>query len=318
MTSAYPISTEVLEDRVRTLAANLGAWPSQRRVMRECRVGAPRADAALAAVKRSGFDPTRPARPLTLVPASEPATAPVTAGPSGAHHAEPTAPATETTGTAGAPGTGLPVSAGASAASAEAGGDRGDWSAAPPLDGQVSWVAETPAPTAPDASPAAAADTAGAPAAAPIGRVVRVPRWPILLIALGAFVSIWGGWVGLGKLAGFGEVQLLPGIVDEFVIDSAITLPLGVEAYAFYALWVWLAPAAAQVPARARRFACWSSIAALGLGLFGQATYHLLITSEVATAPPQVVVFVSCLPVLVLGAGAALAHLTHHVDEVTR
>jgi hypothetical protein len=162
-----------------------------------------------------------------------------------------------------------------------------------------------------------AQDTPAEPAAAPAPRP-RVPRWPILLIALGAFVSIWGGWVGLGKLAGFGPVQLLPGIADEFVINSAITLPLGVEAYAFYALWVWLAPAGAQVPARARRFACWSSIAALGLGLFGQATYHLLVTSGAAHAPGPVVVFVSCLPVLVLGAGAALAHLTHHVDEVTR
>jgi hypothetical protein len=91
-----------------------------------------------------------------------------------------------------------------------------------------------------------------------------------------------------------------------------------VEAYAFYALWVWLAPAGAHVPARARRFACWSSIAALGLGLFGQATYHLLVTANAAHAPGPVVVFVSCLPVLVLGAGAALAHLTHDVDEVTR
>ena len=53
MTSAYPVSPEVLEDRVRTLAASLGDWPSQRRVMRECRVGAPRADAALTGCQAS-------------------------------------------------------------------------------------------------------------------------------------------------------------------------------------------------------------------------------------------------------------------------
>jgi hypothetical protein len=157
-------------------------------------------------------------------------------------------------------------------------------------------------------------DTPAEPAVVPTRRP-RVPRWPILVIALGAFVSIWGGWVGLGKLAGFGPVQLLPGIADEFVINSAITLPLGVEAYAFYALWVWLAPAAARVPARARRFACWSSAAALGVGLFGQATYHLLAAAGAQRAPDPVVVFVSCLPVLVLGAAAALAHLTHHADD---
>ena len=82
---------------------------------------------------------------------------------------------------------------------------------------------------------------------------------------------------------------------------------------------MWLAPADAPVSRRARRFACWSSIAALGLGVFGQATYHLLVTAAVTTAPWPIVVFVSCLPVLVLGAGAALAHLTHRSgEEATR
>jgi hypothetical protein len=160
-------------------------------------------------------------------------------------------------------------------------------------------------------------DTPATPAVAPTRRP-RVPRWPLLIIALGAFVSIWGGWVGLGELAGFGPVRLLPGIADSFVINSAITLPLGVEAYAAFAMWTWLAPPDALVSRQARRFACWSSIAALGLGVFGQATYHLLVTSGAEHAPGPVVVFVSCLPVLVLGAGAALAHLIHRVDEVTR
>jgi hypothetical protein len=110
-------------------------------------------------------------------------------------------------------------------------------------------------------------------------------------------------------------VRLLPGIADAFVLNSAITLPLGVEAYAAFAMWTWLAPAEAQVSDRARRFACWSSIAALGLGVFGQAAYHLLVTAGVKTAPWPVVVFVSCLPVVVLGCGAALAHLLHNGRE---
>lgn len=67
MTSAYPLPTEVLVDRVRALAAELGEWPSQRRVMRECRVGAPRADAALATLRDEGFDPSPP-RALSVVP----------------------------------------------------------------------------------------------------------------------------------------------------------------------------------------------------------------------------------------------------------
>jgi hypothetical protein len=57
VTSTYPLSTAELVKQVRTLAAELGEWPSQRRVMRTCHVGAPRADAALAALRDEGFDP---------------------------------------------------------------------------------------------------------------------------------------------------------------------------------------------------------------------------------------------------------------------
>jgi hypothetical protein len=157
-------------------------------------------------------------------------------------------------------------------------------------------------------------DTAAEPVTAP--KRARVPRWPLLVIALGAFVSIWGGWVGLGRLAGFGPVVLLPGIADGWTIDSSITLPLGVEAYAAFAMTAWLSDR--PVSARARRFARWSALAALSLGVFGQATFHLLVTSGAEHAPGPVVVFVSCLPVVVLGAGAALAHLLMSTDEVTR
>jgi hypothetical protein len=50
-----------------------------------------------------------------------------------------------------------------------------------------------------------------------------VSRWPLLLLAAPAFVAVWSGWVGLGSLAGFGMVHPLPGIADEFSINSAIT-----------------------------------------------------------------------------------------------
>ncbi len=36
--------------------------------------------------------------------------------------------------------------------------------------------------------------------------------WPVLLLALPAFVAIWSGWVELGRLTGFGPVSPLPGI----------------------------------------------------------------------------------------------------------
>lgn len=140
-------------------------------------------------------------------------------------------------------------------------------------------------------------------------RIRTVPRWPLLIIAAGAFVAIWSGWVGLGKLTGFGPVVLLPGIADRWVIDSAITLPLGVEAYAAFALWAWLS--SAPVSERARAFARWSALGSLVLGASGQVAYHLMIAAAVSSAPWWITTFVSCLPVVVLGCGAALVHLLH-------
>jgi len=62
-----------------------------------------------------------------------------------------------------------------------------------------------------------------------------VRRWPLFLIAAPAAVAAWSGWIGLGELAGFGIVHPLPGIWDSFRINTAITLPVGVEAYGAYA-----------------------------------------------------------------------------------
>lgn len=55
-----------------------------------------------------------------------------------------------------------------------------------------------------------------------------------------AAVATWSGWVELGRMTGFGEVAPLPGIRDELVINTAITLPIGVEAYAVYAIGAWM------------------------------------------------------------------------------
>src|SRR5204863_5319815 len=90
--------------------------------------------------------------------------------------------------------------------------------------------------------------------------VRRLPVWPVLLLAAPAFVAIWSGWVGLGGLTGFGIVHPLPGIADRLAINSAITLPFGVETYAAYALRAWLSPG---VHPTARRFARWSAIGSL-------------------------------------------------------
>jgi hypothetical protein len=134
-----------------------------------------------------------------------------------------------------------------------------------------------------------------------------IRRWPLFLIAAPAAVAVWSGWVGLGGLCGFGIVHPLPGILDGFRLNTAITLPVGVEAYGAYALGAWLAPGG--VPATARKFARRSAVGALALGMLGQVVYHLLSAAHASRAPWPVVVLVSCMPVVTLGFGAALTHL---------
>jgi hypothetical protein len=121
-------------------------------------------------------------------------------------------------------------------------------------------------------------------------------------------VAIWSGWVGLGGLCGFGIVHPLPGIVPGFAINSAITLPVGVEAYGAWALSAWLRPGAAR---RARMFAGWSALGALALGMAGQVAYHLLAAWNYSRAPWWVTLLVACVPVVTFGFAAALAHLLH-------
>ncbi|BFU47879.1 ABC transporter permease [Krasilnikovia sp. MM14-A1004] len=160
----------------------------------------------------------------------------------------------------------------------------------------------TPEPPAPDDITTAEQVTEQA---APVRRPVT---WPVLILCLPAFVAIWAGWVEMGRLTGFGKVTLLPGIADGFQVDTAITLPIGVETYAAYALWVWLS---GRVVGEARRFAKRSAIASLALGGLGQITYHLMTAWHWTAAPWPITALVACIPVAVLGMGAALAHLMH-------
>jgi hypothetical protein len=147
----------------------------------------------------------------------------------------------------------------------------------------------------------------GEPTATVAQTTHRPVVWPVLILCLPAFVAIWGGWVEMGRLTGFGRVTLLPGISD-FQLDTAITLPIGVETYAAYALYVWLS---GRVNDTARKFARASAITSLVLGGAGQITYHLMASAGWDTAPWPITALVACIPVAVLGMGAALAHLMH-------
>ena len=124
-------------------------------------------------------------------------------------------------------------------------------------------------PTPPTALPPVATETAERlperqePSAASEGpeaterKSLRV--WPVWLLMAPAAVAIWGGWVGLGEMAGFGPVNLLPGIAD-VEINTAITLPIGMEVYAAYALYVWLS---GRAVGKATAFAKRSAITSL-------------------------------------------------------
>jgi hypothetical protein len=114
--------------------------------------------------------------------------------------------------------------------------------------------------------------------------------------------------VGIGEMTGFGEIRPLPGIWNSLHLDTAVTLPVGVEAYAAFALHAWLTSNPA-VSNRTHRFARWSAIAAMILGMSGQVAYHLLNQTHTTRAPWEVTTLVACLPVAVLGMGSALAHL---------
>lgn len=132
--------------------------------------------------------------------------------------------------------------------------------------------------------------------------------WLLLLIAAPAAVEVWSGWIGLGTLCGFGEIHPLPGIWDGLQINTVLTLPIGMEAYAGFALYVWLASNAGET---ARAFARRSAIGAFVLSCLGQMTYHLLTATHHMRAPSFAVILVACLPVAVLAFAAALTHLMH-------
>lgn len=274
--SAYPKPIEELVPAARALADELGTVPSRNQLKTRLRIGAPKANAVLAELG----DYTPQARPTEPGPATDP----TASGPAMTEATSPTGP--ETTPQADP----VPPIGEATAAVG---------SVAVPQD----TTRVDPAAPAAEAAPDTTAETGPDAEAKPRKRLAT---WPVLLLMLPATVAIWSGWVGLGQLAGFGPVHPLPGIADGFVIDTSITLPIGMETYSAYALYVWLS---GRAGARAIAFARTSALLALGIGAAGQIAYHLMSAANVPAAHPLITAAVACIPVAVLGLGAALAHL---------
>ncbi|MET9264136.1 hypothetical protein [Amycolatopsis sp. NPDC004079] len=136
----------------------------------------------------------------------------------------------------------------------------------------------------------------------------RLPRpWPLAFIGLAAAVAIWGGWVRLGELTGFGPINLLPGLGSGFTFNTALVLPLSVEFYSAYALRVLLA--SDRLTEHTRHFARRSFIASLAVGGGAQIASHIMVAAKVVSAPWPVTTIVACVPLLVIGLATGLATL---------
>ncbi|MFC4146813.1 ABC transporter permease [Micromonospora mangrovi] len=322
----YPQPIEELLPAARKLTEELGEVPSRNRLMQTFRIGAPKASELRnllteeavhrdldEAFDRTGTDEEPPADPWLYAEPIGPDPAPLLHPPS-----VPLDPSEYTARTVPAPVVPEPDRAADRAETLRTVmALRGSFLTprTDPADTRPENVTEpdpTPAPAVPAAEPVEQVTTVGHPdTPTPPTPSRRAVAWPVMLLALPAFVAIWSGWVGLGGLTGFGIVHPLPGIVDGFSINSAITLPIGVETYGAYALYVWLS---GRVPAPALRFAKWSALGSLIVGALGQVAYHLLVAAGIDSAPWWITTAVACLPVAVLGMGAALAHLVRTHD----
>ncbi|MFI6760607.1 ABC transporter permease [Micromonospora sp. NPDC050417] len=308
-TSSHPRSVEDVMPDARALVLKLGGLPSRNKVKTTLRVGGPKADEVLARLREDAAGPVDP----WAFADPEPATV-----PRGAfrlsHPGQSTEPDETEVSTVAhlsesghlPTGTIVPVATASDDAVAQPAGTR--------LVDRLRAALDRVRDRGPEVSTSTQFDqpeplvAVGVDPVVPAGseQVRALAVWPIVLLAMPAFVAIWSGWVGLGGLTGFGVVRPLPGIWDSLSLDTAITLPIGVEAYGAYAMYVWLST---RAPVRARKFAAWSAVISLLVGAAGQVAYHLLVANGITAAPWPITVAVACLPVVTFGLGCTLAHL---------
>ncbi|MBX7268825.1 DUF2637 domain-containing protein [Micromonospora sp. Llam7] len=118
--------------------------------------------------------------------------------------------------------------------------------------------------------------------------------------AISAAVSSFSGLQSLAAATGWPEA-LSP------------LFPLTVDAYAMTATRIWLSGSTGSE--RARRFARWNAIMAIGLSLIGNAVWHL-IAAQVLTISWVIVVLVGAVPPAVLGLLSHLAVLRGQEEPV--
>jgi hypothetical protein len=132
--------------------------------------------------------------------------------------------------------------------------------------------------------------------------------WVLAVIAAACGLEVCATWTGIGSRAGFPVIRLPYGIAK---IPTDFCLMVCMEAYAYYALSIWLT----RPGRRSGPFAMWSGLGAMALSLVGQVAYH--VTGATAIPPQWLIGFVSALPVIALFFGAILAHFVRTDREET-
>jgi hypothetical protein len=121
-------------------------------------------------------------------------------------------------------------------------------------------------------------------------------------------LSVTATAAAVGSFAGLRSLATATGWPDVL----APLLPVAIDTYAATASRAWLSQSTRS--RRARRFARWNAIGAIGLSVLGNSAAHLISTGVVAVTWP-VVLAVGAVPPTVLGLLAHLAALLQTQDE---
>lgn len=120
-------------------------------------------------------------------------------------------------------------------------------------------------------------------------------------VGLATVAMSWTAWTGLAEMCG--HTQTLD--LGLFTFHLSWLTALMVDMYALRAFRSWLR-SGSWVSTETRRFAKWSTIAAIVVGVLGNIAYYVMEASGTKTAPLWVTIPVSSLAPLALG---ALGHL---------
>lgn len=133
-------------------------------------------------------------------------------------------------------------------------------------------------------------------------RVASLMTWTV---GLGAAILSWAAWTGLARKCGWDETLHVGSRDGGITLRLAWLTAVIVDVYAMRAFRVWQR-SAPWVREGTREYAKWSTYAAVFIGVLGNVAYHVMVATKTGTAPLWVVIPVSSLPPIMLG---AIGHL---------